>query len=57
MTLHTQRDRQIHQLRKDIERVEVWLAADAGNRRAIAFHRAKLDELRSELHTLLDGEK
>ena len=58
MTLLTARDRQIHQLRQEIERVEVWLAADAGDRRAVvAHHRARLEMLREELHKLLDGEK
>jgi hypothetical protein len=36
----------------------VWLAADAGDRRAVvAHHRARLEMLRDELHQLLDNEK
>jgi hypothetical protein len=50
----TSREREIHRLRKDIERVETWVAADASDRRAVACHRAKLDVLRSQLHSLLD---
>jgi len=57
MTLLTARDRQIHQLRQEIERVEVWLAAEAADRRAVAFHKARLEMLRDELHQLLDNEK
>ena len=55
--LLTHRDRQIHHLRREIETREAWLAADLVDRRAAAFHHAKLAELRAELLRLQEDEK
>jgi hypothetical protein len=52
--LLTQRDREIHRLRLQVEEHERWLQVDAGDRRAVGWHRAKLAELRDELAKLED---
>jgi hypothetical protein len=50
--LLTARDRQIHRLQQEIRQVEIWIDVDAGDRRAIAFHKSKLAQLRAELNEL-----
>jgi hypothetical protein len=55
--LYTQHDREVDRLRREIEKLEMWIAVDGADRRAVAFHKARLDMLRSELHALLDSEK
>jgi predicted RNase H-like nuclease (RuvC/YqgF family) len=52
MMLHTQRDREIHRLRNQIEEHVRWLRVDAGDRRAIAWHQARITELWRELTEL-----
>jgi hypothetical protein len=54
--LLTHRDRQIHGLRVEIEKLERWICADQGDRRAVAFHKAKLAELRKDLTHLHEGD-
>jgi hypothetical protein len=52
----TQADRQISQLRNDIARHRRWLHDEAGDRRAVAFHRSKIAELQAELNKLEDSQ-
>jgi hypothetical protein len=52
--LFTQKDRETYRLRLEIEKVEQWLADDANDRRATAFHKAKLAQLRAEMEKLED---
>ncbi|MBR0934858.1 hypothetical protein [Bradyrhizobium jicamae] len=52
--LLTARDREFYRLRREIERVEQWLRDEAGDRRAVAFHRARLAELHAALDMLED---
>ena len=52
--LLTHRDRQINRLRQEIRQVEIWLEVDANDRRATAFFKSKLAELRSDLEKLED---
>jgi len=54
--LFTQRDRQIHSLRSEISRVEAWMHADRHDRRAVAWHRQKLRDLKDELSRLEETE-
>jgi hypothetical protein len=55
--LYTQHDREVDRLRREIEKLETWIAADAHDRRAVSHHRGRLHMLREELHALLDSEK
>jgi hypothetical protein len=52
IAIHTARDRQIHRLQQEIRQCEIWIEVDAGDRRAAAWHRAKLAELIAELEEL-----
>jgi hypothetical protein len=52
--LYTRHDREVDRLRREIEKLETWIALDSGDRRAVAHHRARLEMLREELHQLLD---
>jgi hypothetical protein len=54
IALLTARDREIYRLRLQVDEHERWLKVDAGDRRAVAWHRAKLAELRRELAQLED---
>jgi hypothetical protein len=54
MPLLTARDREIRRLELEIQKVEAWLHVDAGDRRASAWHQAKLQELQAERDRLLD---
>jgi hypothetical protein len=56
MMLHTQRDRAIHRLRQEIRQVEVWIEVDAADRRALAWHLARLQALQDELNQLLEDD-
>jgi hypothetical protein len=55
--LYTQHDREVDRLRREIEKLETWVALDSGDRRAVSHHRGRLEMLRAELHSLLDSEK
>jgi hypothetical protein len=50
--LMTQTDREIHRLQILIEQQRRWLREESGDRRAAAFHRARLTELESELEKI-----
>jgi hypothetical protein len=54
--LLTHRDRMIHGLLIEIERQQRFLCAEQGDRRAAAFHNAKIQELRDELEKLEERE-
>jgi hypothetical protein len=54
IALLTHRDRQVHRLQREIARTEAWLREDAADRRAAAFHQARLAEMRAELHELVE---
>jgi hypothetical protein len=54
IALLTARDREIYRLWLEVEEHERWLEVDAGDRPAVAWHRAKLAELRAELAQLED---
>jgi hypothetical protein len=53
--LLTQHDREVYQLQRQIEERELWIRDEAGNRRAVDFHKAKLAELRAELEKLQEN--
>jgi hypothetical protein len=53
--LLTHHDRKMYALRIEIEKLERWIFEDQGDRRAVAFHRARIAELRSERKKLEEG--
>ncbi len=54
MMLLTASDREVFRLRREIDRHRGWMQEEAGDRRAVAFHQAKLAELQAELDKLED---
>jgi hypothetical protein len=52
----TASDRKMNQLRTEIRQHEIWLAVDANDRRAKAWHESKIASLRRELHELIEKE-
>src|SRR5262245_26726780 len=45
--LLTATDREVYRLQREIERHRRWLHDEAGDRRAVAFHRARIVECRT----------
>jgi hypothetical protein len=54
MALLTAADREAYRLRREIAQQRQWLHDAVGDRRAIAFHKAKISELQAELDELDD---
>jgi hypothetical protein len=52
--LLTARDRRIHSLRLEIQRLQAWADVDKHDRRALAWHQAKISEAQAELAELED---
>jgi hypothetical protein len=50
--LLTAHDRAVNSLKRQIEQAEAWLRVDINDRRAAAFHHAKIAQLRAELNRL-----
>ncbi len=55
MMLLTASDREAYRLKREIERHRGWLHDVAGDRRAVAYHSAKIAELQAELNRLHDA--
>ena len=54
--LLTAHDRAVNSLKRQIEQAQAWLHVDAHDKRAVAWHRQRLKELRDELNRLQEIE-
>jgi hypothetical protein len=52
--LLTAHDREVFRLQREIQKHERWLQDAAGDRRAVAFHQARIAELQHEMEKLED---
>lgn len=55
MALLTAADREAFRLRREIDRHRRFMQEEAGDRRAVAYHQARLAELQAELNKLHDA--